>query len=81
MRGAQRCEGLDPVYGRRKTGKTTLVANCVKYDYYVLIVDKNRAITGESIVSTEIALREAKGILNRGGVVVIDEFGSSGAGR
>jgi hypothetical protein len=62
------------IYGRRKTGKTTLVKDCVKYDYYVVIGYGDTALVEDSIVKIDTALREAKAILSRGGVVVIDEF-------
>jgi len=62
------------LYGRRKTGKTTLVKDCLKYNYYVLIVDDKTAIVEDNIVSIEAALREVKATLSKGGVAVIDEF-------
>jgi len=51
------------IYGRRKTGKTTLVRDCVKYDYYVVIGYGDMALVEDSIVKIDTALREAKAIL------------------
>ncbi|WP_238527827.1 AAA family ATPase [Saccharolobus islandicus] len=63
------------IYGRRKTGKTTLVKSALKYDTYIIIGDVNNAITqsGE-IVRIEKALEEVKRTLKNGGIAVIDEF-------
>ncbi len=63
------------IYGRRKTGKTTLVKKNLKMDFYALIADTNNAVTQEDqVVSVEDALKEVKETLKRGGVAVIDEF-------
>ena len=63
------------IYGRRKTGKSTLVKKNLKMDYYVLIADSNNAITlDDTVVKIDDAMKEVKGILRRGGVAVIDEF-------
>jgi AAA+ ATPase superfamily predicted ATPase len=62
------------IYGRRKTGKTTLATNCVKYDYYTLIASSNKAIIENTVVNVDAALLEAKKVLNKGGKVIIDEF-------
>ncbi|MFP3346931.1 MAG: ATP-binding protein [Sulfolobaceae archaeon] len=63
------------IYGRRKTGKSTLVKRNLKMDYYVLIADSNNAITlDDTVVKIDEAMKEVKGILRRGGVAVIDEF-------
>ncbi|ACP37407.1 AAA family ATPase [Saccharolobus islandicus] len=63
------------IYGRRKTGKTTLVKSALKYDTYIIIGDVNNAITqSDEIVRIEKALEEVKRTLKNGGIAVIDEF-------
>ncbi|MCI2415761.1 MAG: ATP-binding protein [Candidatus Aramenus sp.] len=62
------------IYGRRKTGKSTLVKNNLRSDYYVLIADSNNAILDDKIISIEDAMKEVKQTLYKEGIVVIDEF-------
>ena len=63
------------VYGRRKTGKTTLIKNNLKFDFYTLIANSNYAIdVNDKIMKVEEALNEVKSVLKKGGVAVIDEF-------
>jgi len=63
------------IYGRRKTGKTTLVKRSLKYDTYVMIGDVNNAIIQEDrVINIEKGLEEVKGTLKKGGVAIIDEF-------
>jgi hypothetical protein len=63
------------IYGRRKTGKTTLVNNYLDHDYYVTVGDINNAVTHDGkILKLEEALMEVKQVLSRGGIAVIDEF-------
>ena len=75
------CEELKRVdywillFGRRKTGKTTLIKNCAKYDYFVTIANESEGLLedGERIGIPEL-LREIRSEVRRGGRVVIDEF-------
>jgi len=62
------------IYGRRKTGKTTLVKNNLKYDSYVFITDVNSAIEDDRIVKIDDVLNDIKATLRKGGIAVIDEF-------
>ncbi|HLH45462.1 MAG TPA: ATP-binding protein [bacterium] len=63
------------IYGRRKTGKTTLVRSSLKYDYYVTVGDLQNAVTHDGrILKLEDALRDVRDVLSRGGTAVIDEF-------
>jgi len=63
------------IYGRRKTGKSTLVKKNLKMDYYVLIADSNNGITlDDKVVRIDDAIKEVKHVLQKGGVAVIDEF-------
>jgi len=62
------------IYGRRKTGKTTLVKNNLKYDTYVFVTDVNSAIEDDKIVKIDEALNDVKATLRKGGIAVIDEF-------
>ena len=62
------------IYGRRKTGKTTLVKNNLKYDTYVFITDTNSAIEDDKIVKIDESLNDVKTTLRKGGIAVIDEF-------
>lgn len=63
------------IYGRRKTGKTTLVKRNLRMDLYVLMADPGNVITlDDRLVRVDVAMREVRGVLRRGGVAVIDEF-------
>jgi len=63
------------IYGRRKTGKTTLVKRNLRMDLYILIADPGNAITlDDRVIKVDEAMREVKDTLRRGGLVVIDEF-------
>ncbi|QKR00793.1 ATP-binding protein [Metallosphaera tengchongensis] len=65
------------VYGRRKTGKTTLVINTLKdkIESYFLIADQSSAVTlDDKFVGVNEALEETKRVLKKGGIAVIDEF-------
>jgi AAA+ ATPase superfamily predicted ATPase len=63
------------IYGRRKTGKSTLVKKNLKMDYYVLIADSNNGITlDDKVVRIDDAIKEVKHVLQKGGVAVVDEF-------
>jgi len=63
------------IYGRRKTGKSTLVKKNLKMDYYVLIADSNNGITlDDKVVRVDDAIKEVKHVLQKGGVAVVDEF-------
>lgn len=70
----RRIEGWALVYGRRKTGKTTLVRNNLRVDFYTLIADRTNAVVDDRIVKVEDALREVKATISKGGTAVIDEF-------
>ncbi|MBO3769801.1 MAG: AAA family ATPase [Thermoproteota archaeon] len=63
------------VYGRRKTGKTFLVANFVNYDEYFFVKTSKSALTkdGKSI-SYEAFIEVLKRALDDGKTVVVDEF-------
>ncbi|MEM0087423.1 MAG: AAA family ATPase [Thermofilum sp.] len=63
------------VYGRRKTGKTFLVSNFVKYDEYFFVKTSRGIVTkdGDSI-SYEAFLEILKRALDEGKTVVVDEF-------
>lgn len=77
-REEQKIKGINSwtlIYGRRKTGKTTLVKNNLKIDFYALIADSNNAIgMDDRIMKIDDAMKEVKSTLSRGGVAVIDEF-------
>lgn len=63
------------VYGRRKTGKTTLIKNNLKMDFYALIADTNNAIDlNDNIMKIDDVIKEVKSTLSKGGTAVIDEF-------
>jgi len=63
------------IYGRRKTGKTTLVKRNLRMDLYVLMADSGNVITlDDRMVRVDVAMREVRVVLRRGGVAVIDEF-------
>ncbi|BDC17336.1 AAA family ATPase [Acidianus sp. HS-5] len=63
------------VYGRRKTGKTTLIKNNLKMDFYALIADSNNAIDlNDNIMKIDDVMKEVKSTLSKGGTAVIDEF-------
>jgi hypothetical protein len=63
------------IYGRRKTGKSTLVKKNLHMDYYVLIADSNSAITADDkVMKIDDAIKEVKETLYKGGIAVIDEF-------
>ncbi len=64
------------VYGRRKTGKSFLVENFVKYDEY-FFVKKDRTIIskkGDVQMSYETFTEVLKRTLQAGGTAVVDEF-------
>lgn len=63
------------LYGRRKTGKSTLLKNCVKYEYYVTLASSNEGIleSGERLKLGEL-LKQVRSELKRGSTVIIDEF-------
>ncbi|ARM76812.1 AAA family ATPase [Acidianus manzaensis] len=63
------------LYGRRKTGKTTLIKNCIKYDYFVTLANETEGLleSGERIKIEEL-LKEVRSELKKGSKVVIDEF-------
>ncbi|BCU68742.1 AAA family ATPase [Stygiolobus caldivivus] len=63
------------IYGRRKTGKTTLIKNNLKMDFYALIADSNNAIDlNDNIMKIDDVIKEVKSTLSKGGTAVIDEF-------
>jgi AAA+ ATPase superfamily predicted ATPase len=63
------------IYGRRKTGRTTLVKRNLRMDLYVLMADPGNVITlDDRVVRVDVAMREVRGVLRRGGVAVVDEF-------
>ncbi|MEM4650410.1 MAG: ATP-binding protein [Pyrobaculum sp.] len=63
------------IYGRRKTGKTTLVKRNLRMDLYVLMADPGNVITlDDRVVRVDVAMRELRDVLRRGGLAVIDEF-------
>ncbi|BAB67110.1 AAA family ATPase [Sulfurisphaera tokodaii] len=63
------------VYGRRKTGKTTLIKNNLKMDFYALIADSNNAIDlNDNTMKIDDVIKEVKSTLSKGGTAVIDEF-------
>jgi hypothetical protein len=61
------------IYGRRKTGKTFLVKNFVKYDYYFFVKRDRTIINGKSI-SYETFQELLKEYIKNNKIVVIDEF-------
>ncbi|WP_238027262.1 AAA family ATPase [Metallosphaera javensis (ex Hofmann et al. 2022)] len=63
------------LYGRRKTGKTTLMKNYIKYDYFVTMANETEGLleSGERVEVEEL-LREVRSELKKGGTVIIDEF-------
>jgi hypothetical protein len=49
------------IYGRRKTGKTTLVKRNLRMDLYILIVDPGNAITlDDRVVKVDEAMRAVR---------------------
>jgi hypothetical protein len=49
------------IYGRRKTGKSTLVKKNLHMDYYVLIADSNSAITADDkVMKINDTIKEVK---------------------
>ncbi|NON63530.1 AAA family ATPase [Acidianus sp. RZ1] len=63
------------IYGRRKTGKTTLVKKYIKADWYFLVTVSLRAVTrDDKVIKLEDALNEAKRVIRSGGTAIIDEF-------
>lgn len=63
------------VYGRRKTGKTFLVRNFVRYDEYFFVKKDKNILTKESnSVSYETFIEILKRSLESGKIVVVDEF-------
>jgi hypothetical protein len=64
------------VYGRRKTGKTFLVENFIRYDEY-FFVKKDRSIIskrGERVISYDTFLEILRRTLEENKTIVIDEF-------
>ncbi|MBU1203970.1 MAG: AAA family ATPase [Nanoarchaeota archaeon] len=61
------------LYGRRKTGKTFLVKNFIKFDKYFFI-KRDRTIINEKTMSYETFIEILKESLNNNKTVVIDEF-------
>jgi hypothetical protein len=64
------------VYGRRKTGKTFIVENYVKYDLY-FFVNRDTTIlskTDNRLLSYEVFVELLTAKLAAGGTVVVDEF-------
>ncbi len=63
------------VYGRRKTGKTFIVRNFIKYDEYFFIKgDRNVLTKDEQQISYETFIELLKRALAHGNTVVVDEF-------
>ncbi len=61
------------LYGRRKTGKTFLVKNFVKFHHYFFI-KRNRTITNGESISYETFLKLLREYTKNNKTVVIDEF-------
>lgn len=64
------------VYGRRKTGKTFLVENFIKYDEYFFVKRDGSIISKENdkIITYETFIEILKRALNTNKTVVVDEF-------
>ncbi|BCU67878.1 ATPase [Sulfolobales archaeon HS-7] len=62
------------IYGRRKTGKSTLIKKNLNPDYYALIADSKNAIVYDEIVTLDDVIRQVKEVLYNEGIAVIDEF-------
>lgn len=63
------------VYGRRKTGKTFIIRNFIKYDEYFFIKgDRNVLTKDEQQISYETFIELLKRALARDNTVVVDEF-------
>jgi len=63
------------VYGRRKTGKTFLVTNFVKYDEYFFVKTTKSVLTRDGgSLSYEAFIEVLKRALGEGKTVVVDEF-------
>ncbi len=61
------------IYGRRKTGKTFLVKNFVKFDEYFFI-KRDRTIINKKVISYETFIELLKEYIKNDKTVVIDEF-------
>jgi AAA+ ATPase superfamily predicted ATPase len=61
------------LYGRRKTGKTFLVKNFVKYDKY-FFVKRDRTIINEKEINYETFIELLKEYTKSNKIIVIDEF-------
>lgn len=63
------------IYGRRKTGKTFIVQNFVKFDEYFFVkTDKNILTKDSKSISYETFIEVLKRTINDGKIVVVDEF-------
>ena len=63
------------VYGRRKTGKTFLVKNFVKYDEYLFVkTNKNIMNNKNEAISYETFIEILKRLLENNKTVIVDEF-------
>jgi len=66
------------LYGRRKTGKTWLLRNCVEWDVYAHVTRASQCILDSHGRAGLVELKECfetlGKTLRRGGVVVLDEF-------
>ncbi len=62
------------VYGRRKTGKSYLVKNFVRYDYYFFVKRDSTIINGEQNLDYGAFIEILRILMKENKTVVIDEF-------
>lgn len=62
------------VYGRRKTGKTFLVQNFVKYDYYFFVRQDKAIIHKDQNLAYEAFLQLFLTLVKENKIIVVDEF-------
>ncbi len=62
------------IYGRRKTGKTFMVQNFVKYDYYFFVRQDKAVIYKDQNLTYEAFLQLFLTLAKENKIVVIDEF-------
>jgi len=71
-------EGWLLVYGRRKTGKTWLLRNCMEWDLYAHVSHAGKCVVdsgeGPRLMDLDECFRLVEEELRRGGLVIVDEF-------